>query len=52
LGEFLILVGSFKVNSTITFLGATSVIIGGAYSLWLFNRIAYGNLKTQYTKNF
>ena len=51
-GEFLILVGSFKVNSTITFLGATGVIIGGVYSLWLFNRIAYGNIKTQYTQYF
>lgn len=51
-GEFLILVGSFKVNTTITFLGATGVIIGGAYSLWLFNRIAFGNIKTQYTTQF
>jgi proton-translocating NADH-quinone oxidoreductase chain M len=51
-GEFLILVGSFKSNTSVTFLGATGVIIGGCYSLWLFNRIAYGNLKTQYTKKF
>jgi len=51
-GEFLILLGSFKVNTTITFLAATGVIISGAYSLWLFNRIAFGNLKTQYTQNF
>lgn len=51
-GEFLILVGSFKVNTTITFLGATSVVIGGSYSLWLFNRIAFGNLKIQYTNKF
>ena len=51
-GEFLILVGSFKVNTSVTFLGATGVIIGGAYSLWLFNRVAYGNVKTQYTKVF
>jgi proton-translocating NADH-quinone oxidoreductase chain M len=51
-GELLILVGSFKVNTTATFLGATGIIIGGAYSLWLFNRIAYGNLKTQYISNF
>lgn len=51
-GEFLILAGSFKVNTTITFLGATGVIIGAAYSLWLFNRIAFGNLKTQYTQRF
>ena len=51
-GEFLILTGSFKTNTTITFLGATGMIIGGCYSLWLFNRVAYGNLKTQYFKNF
>ena len=51
-GEFLILVGSFKVNTTITFLGAIGVIIGGAYSLWLLNRIAFGNLKIQYTNKF
>jgi proton-translocating NADH-quinone oxidoreductase chain M len=52
IGEFLILAGSFKVNTSITFLGATGMVIGGAYSLWLFNRISYGNLKTQYTTKF
>jgi len=51
-GEFLILAGSFKTSTSVTFLGATGVIIGGAYSLWLFNRIAYGNLKIQYTTKF
>lgn len=51
-GEFLILTGSFKVNTSITFLGATSMVIGGGYSLWLFNRISYGNLKIQYTSKF
>jgi NADH-quinone oxidoreductase subunit M len=28
------------------------MVIGGCYSLWLFNRISYGNLKTQYIKQF
>lgn len=51
-GEFLILTGSFKVNTSVTFIGATGMIIGGCYSLWLFNRIAYGNLKTQYFKKY
>lgn len=51
-GEFLILAGSFKTNSTATFISATSMIIGGCYSLWLFNRISYGNLKIQYLKNY
>ena len=47
-GEFLILIGSFKTNVIITIISATGMIIGGCYSLFLFNRIAYGNLKTQY----
>ena len=50
MGEFLILVGSFKVNTSITFFGATGMILGGCYSLWLFNRISFGNLKSQYLK--
>lgn len=51
-GEFLILAGSFKINTSATFISATSMIIGGCYSLWLFNRISYGNLKTQYLKDY
>lgn len=51
-GEFLILVGSFKVNSSVTFCGAIGVIIGAVYSLWLLNRIAFGNLKIQYIDKF
>jgi proton-translocating NADH-quinone oxidoreductase chain M len=50
IGEFLILAGLFKTNTILTFFGATGMILGGAYSLWLYNRLAYGNLKTQYFK--
>ena len=52
IGEFLILVGSYQLNTTITFFSATGMVLGGCYSLWLFNRIAYGNLKTQYLNTF
>jgi proton-translocating NADH-quinone oxidoreductase chain M len=51
-GEFLILLGSYKTNTTITFISSSSMVLGGCYSLWLFNRVAYGNLKTQYINNF
>ena len=44
-GEFLLLVSAFEANSTVCFFAATSMILGGGYSLWLFNRIAYGNIK-------
>jgi len=51
-GEFLILSGAFKVSTSATFLGATGMVLGGGYSLWLFNRIVYGNLKIQYLTSF
>jgi NADH:ubiquinone oxidoreductase subunit 4 (subunit M) len=28
------------------------MVLGGCYSLWLFNRIVYGNLKIQYLSKF
>jgi len=52
IGEFLILLGAYQLNTTISFLSATGMVLGGCYSLWLFNRIAYGNLKSQYITNF
>jgi proton-translocating NADH-quinone oxidoreductase chain M len=52
IGEFLILTGSFQSNTCITLIGSTSMVIGGCYSLWLFNRVSYGNLKTQYFISF
>lgn len=52
IGEFLILLGFFKYSTVATVIGATSMVLGGCYSLWLFNRIVYGNLKTTYIQNF
>jgi len=51
-GEFLILLGAFQANTTAAFGAATGMVLGGGYSLWLFNRVAYGNLKTQFITRF
>lgn len=51
-GEFLILCGVLTYNSVGGFFSASGMILGGAYSLWLYNRVCYGNLKTQYIANF
>ncbi len=51
-GEFLILAGIFKFNTTAAILGATGMVLGGAYSLWLFNRVSYGNIKIDYVTKF
>ena len=52
IAEFLLLMGVFKINATLTFIVAISVIIGGSYSLWLYNRIIFGNLKIYFTTNY
>ena len=38
-GEFLILIGTFKANSWVALLGATGVILGAAYMLYLYRRL-------------
>src|SRR5690606_5087924 len=52
IGEFLILSGVFKFNYIAGLLGGTGIILGGAYSLWVFNRISYGNLKLGFLSSY
>lgn len=51
-GEFLILAGSYLMNTTVAVLAATGMVWGGAYGLWLANRILYGVPKTVYIGAF
>ena len=51
-GEFLILVGVFQTNTFIATLAATGMVLGGAYSIWLYNRVVFGNLKPIYLNQF
>ena len=50
--EFLVLMGAFKSNVFITVLAATGVIWGAGYSIWLYNRVAFGNIRTSHIDNF
>ena len=51
-GEFLLLSGIYKTSSVSSIVGTTGVILCGAYSLWLYNRIIFGNLKIAYITRF
>ena len=44
-GEFLVLVGTFKVNFLVAILGSTGVILSAAYILWLYKRVVFGKLE-------
>nr|AEK01315.1 nad4 [Arabidopsis thaliana] len=52
IGEFLILVGAFQRNSLVATLAALGMILGAAYSLWLYNRVVSGNLKPDFLHKF
>jgi len=43
-GEFLVLVGVFQVNTWVALLASTGIILGAAYMLWLYRRVIFGRL--------
>jgi NADH-quinone oxidoreductase subunit M len=43
-GEFLALIGTFKVNTWVAFLAMVGVILSAAYALWLYRKIVFGAL--------
>jgi len=51
-GEFLILLGTYQVNTFTAVCAASGMILGGAYSLWLLNRIIFTNLKPAYISSY
>jgi NADH-quinone oxidoreductase subunit M len=44
-GEFLSLVGAYEANSWVAFVATTGIILGAAYMLWLYWRVAFGKLE-------
>jgi NADH-quinone oxidoreductase subunit M len=44
-GEFLSLIGTFRVNTWVTFFATTGVILSAGYALWLYRRIVFGALE-------
>lgn len=45
IGEFLIILGCLVLNSWAAIFCASGMVLGGGYSLWLLNRILFGNIK-------
>ncbi|SPH17344.1 NADH-quinone oxidoreductase subunit M [Defluviimonas aquaemixtae] len=43
-GEFLTLMGIFQVNTWVAVVATSGVILSAAYALWLYRRVAFGDL--------
>ena len=41
-GEFMVLLGAMQYNFWITFIAATTLITGAAYTLWMYKRVMFG----------
>jgi NADH-quinone oxidoreductase subunit M len=43
-GEFLALIGTFKVNTWVATLATTGVILSACYALWLYRKMMFGEM--------
>ncbi|MBW8788099.1 NADH-quinone oxidoreductase subunit M [Rhizobium sp. WSM1274] len=50
IGEFLTLIGVFRVNTWVALFAATGVILSAAYALWLYRRVIFGALEKEKLK--
>ncbi len=50
IGEFLTLIGVFRVNTWVALFAATGVILSAAYALWLYRRVIFGALEKENLK--
>lgn len=46
-GEFMVILGSFKANFWFAFIAATTLILGAAYTLWLVKRVVFGDVANE-----
>src|SRR4029079_2209750 len=41
-GEFMVILAAIKANFWLGFLAATIMVLGAAYTLWMYKRVIYG----------
>lgn len=44
-GEFLVLIGTWRVNTTVIFLASAGMILGAVYAIWFYNRLTFGPIR-------
>ncbi|KAF4533615.1 hypothetical protein B566_EDAN005662 [Ephemera danica] len=47
-GEFMVILGAVKFNFWVAFAAATSMIMGAAYSLWMYKRVIFGDIANKH----
>jgi NADH:ubiquinone oxidoreductase subunit 4 (subunit M) len=52
IGEILLFLGIFAQNSTTLLFSTAGIVLSAVYSVWLYNRVVFGALKTTYISRF
>ncbi len=50
-GEFMVILGAVQYNFWIAFLASTTLILGAAYSLWMYKRVIFGAVANEPVKD-
>ena len=49
-GEWMVILGSVKFNFSVGVLAATALILGAAYSLWMYKRVYLGDIGNEHVR--
>ena len=49
-GEFMVILGAVKLNFWVAFAAASSMVLGAAYSLWMYKRVIFGDVANDHVK--
>jgi NADH-quinone oxidoreductase subunit M len=47
-GEFMVVLGAVKFNFWVAFAAATTLILGAAYTLWMYKRVVFGAVANEH----
>jgi NADH-quinone oxidoreductase subunit M len=47
-GEFMVIIASFKANPWFAFFAAMTLVLGAAYTLWMVKRVVYGEVANEH----
>jgi NADH-quinone oxidoreductase subunit M len=49
-GEFMVILGAVEVSFWLAFLAATTLILGAAYTLWMYKRVVFGDVANDHVR--
>jgi NADH-quinone oxidoreductase subunit M len=50
-GEFMVILSTFKTSFWVTFFAASTLVIGAVYTLWMYKRVFYGPVANERVAN-